>query len=1192
MKRTINQAIVLILLCLFKLSGMAFSQEECNIQLNAEIRHCTCLNNGEIIFKLTKTDSCHLDTLNTRYSLYSPANSISSENSVSPIFKNLPPGDYTGIVNVLHHTGELGSGAIVVLSDTLQLTINSSYTTPSIGILENEYTNLTPFGKVRSLPCNPTGIIQLHINGGTFPYHIKIYKQNGSNYDFFREDIHDTVQHTGTRANKMDYFEYYNVDSLPAGRYRFVLTDGCGYSTPYVETNLLGLPALETLGNKTETASNWDIVSGNNIYIVYFSWPSVLNFFAQNADYYAERQHKGLENYWECRWIDPSVNGSIPDTSDWEPLVFTYMNHHIAAATKYCDLWNKYAVFQVRDISCLGTVSYIYNIMKPLAEFKKTETIKSIFPTDTIMQDSCGPVKTNTARNYYTYSFLPSGDRHQMLTPNNTEGRNMNYIITDAHTNYTIMQGAASRIGANDFSYQTEFTFEDPYYNGRTAKIKVYDAQNCLLYEDNFTISIQETHTQTRPGLIITEQNLKNSYCDYSTMDLLLTNSLYFSERDTISIITSPGDYSNCTLYYDASGDQWIRCDSNTRISTSGNRNQLVIADVIVGGFATIRYKQGCFTTDYNHNFYNNGDSRKAYYEAVPAVYEVEPTCSGMRITIRSGSYKEYSFMPDNTFNTATVISYFRVYGNPHSPRSVTNNCLVGDAINITLEGDIRIVQSLSRNELPRVNCADTATIFHCQKPSVQYDYFYSYCCRIGDTVSTVRTRAKGGVPPYLYVISDKYGNLLDSNYVGDFFNLPLPHHDTVLLKVYDQCGSNFIYRGQVIEQRLLKKVWFDDGSSYKIMTDSNLCQLYAITLNDIDYHWDGPGGFSSDEQNPLFFIPLDSNMSGTYYLSLQDSVCGLIKDSLKLSVIAKNYIPILQWIEDSICSGMEYHRYGFDFNSAPSDIEQVYYDTLITLSNDSTFLRLTLLPVYHNPGIDSIVTALDEFHYGTHILTDTGLFVFNLHTDCGCDSIVQIHLMFSKYLPCPEAIDYDGNVYPSTRIQHYCWTSVNLKSQHYSDGRAIAQTYEYVNDEFPDKEENVNIFGRLYDWYAAMDTGAHQLPDSNGNVHGICPEGWLLPTDEDFASLNIYTPKQLRSPNYWLHNAGNNESGFNSLPAGYYDMVGQNYRNIRGNAYYWTCEQAELAIRIYHLFIDCAILQQTATLCNAYSVRCIKKNE
>ena len=126
MKPIIYQFIILYFALIFASCANAFSQEDCTIKLSADIQHCSCINNGEFIFKLTKSATCVIDTDNIRYSLFSPANSISSVNSISPVFNNLPPGEYTAIVTALNHTGGIGPDAVVMLSDTLKLTLSST----------------------------------------------------------------------------------------------------------------------------------------------------------------------------------------------------------------------------------------------------------------------------------------------------------------------------------------------------------------------------------------------------------------------------------------------------------------------------------------------------------------------------------------------------------------------------------------------------------------------------------------------------------------------------------------------------------------------------------------------------------------------------------------------------------------------------------------------------------------------------------------------------------------------------------------------------------------------------------------------------------------------------------------------------------------------------------------------------------
>ena len=348
MKPIIYQIIVLIFMLIFASYETAFSQGECTITLSADIHHCTCVNNGEFIFKLTKSTTCVIDSNNIRYSLFSPANSISSVNNISPVFNNLPPGEYTAIVTALNHTGGSGPDAVVILSDTLKLSLSTSYTEPNMGVLNNEYTLSSPFGKVRSFPCKATGIVQLQIKGGKLPYTIQVLKQNGSTYQPYKTTIFDSIQHHGTNPAQMDYHEYYNIDSLSAGNYRFIFTDACGYSLPYYDVALGEISSMGSGGSPSIKAQNEEVDQYNSFYIDNFTLTGALGSFAQKADYYVSRQENGEETYWKYRWINPCVNGQPQDTSEWITLSFGKIEHTIAAAEKYCDLWGKTVKLQMK----------------------------------------------------------------------------------------------------------------------------------------------------------------------------------------------------------------------------------------------------------------------------------------------------------------------------------------------------------------------------------------------------------------------------------------------------------------------------------------------------------------------------------------------------------------------------------------------------------------------------------------------------------------------------------------------------------------------------------------------------------------------------------------------------------------------------------------------------------------------------
>lgn len=128
-------------------------------------------------------------------------------------------------------------------------------------------------------------------------------------------------------------------------------------------------------------------------------------------------------------------------------------------------------------------------------------------------------------------------------------------------------------------------------------------------------------------------------------------------------------------------------------------------------------------------------------------------------------------------------------------------------------------------------------------------------------------------------------------------------------------------------------------------------------------------------------------------------------------------------------------------------------------------------------------------------------------------------------------------------------WMSENLDVETFQNGDTIRHAGSYqdwvdaIYNQKPawcyysNTPGNINNFGKLYNWYAVKDK------------RGLAPKGWRIPTDADWNNLlmtldtkadlknnkNIAGAK-LKSKNGWNggNGNGNNESGFNALPAGY----------------------------------------------------------
>ncbi len=91
---------------------------------------------------------------------------------------------------------------------------------------------------------------------------------------------------------------------------------------------------------------------------------------------------------------------------------------------------------------------------------------------------------------------------------------------------------------------------------------------------------------------------------------------------------------------------------------------------------------------------------------------------------------------------------------------------------------------------------------------------------------------------------------------------------------------------------------------------------------------------------------------------------------------------------------------------------------------------------------------------------------------------------------------DKDGNTYKTVKIGNQWWMAQNLRVTQYSDGTPITGFLSYTNDPMIDR-----VYGKYYDWSAAL-RGANS---STSNVQGVCPNGWHIPSDDEWKTLEGY---------------------------------------------------------------------------------------
>jgi uncharacterized protein (TIGR02145 family) len=138
-------------------------------------------------------------------------------------------------------------------------------------------------------------------------------------------------------------------------------------------------------------------------------------------------------------------------------------------------------------------------------------------------------------------------------------------------------------------------------------------------------------------------------------------------------------------------------------------------------------------------------------------------------------------------------------------------------------------------------------------------------------------------------------------------------------------------------------------------------------------------------------------------------------------------------------------------------------------------------------------------------------------------------------YCPGVPVVLYEGQTYNTIQIGTQCWLKENLNV-----GTIVSYPENQSNNGIIEKFcVDCDIYGGLYQWNEMM-----QYQTTPG-VQGICPNGWHLPTIDEWSVLSDFLGGEaiaggkMKEPGleHWTDpNVGaTNESGFTALPGGYY---------------------------------------------------------
>lgn len=141
---------------------------------------------------------------------------------------------------------------------------------------------------------------------------------------------------------------------------------------------------------------------------------------------------------------------------------------------------------------------------------------------------------------------------------------------------------------------------------------------------------------------------------------------------------------------------------------------------------------------------------------------------------------------------------------------------------------------------------------------------------------------------------------------------------------------------------------------------------------------------------------------------------------------------------------------------------------------------------------------------------------------------------------------DVDGQTYSTVVIGNQTWTSTNLNVSHFRNGDLIPQAktpmeWMVANENqqpawcyYQNKSKFGKQFGKLYNGFALMD------------IRGIAPEGFHIPTDEEWTTLTNFT----NAPD--ATKVMLNKLGLN-LQAGGYRYDGGSFEGMNVSSYWWS---------------------------------------
>lgn len=203
---------------------------------------------------------------------------------------------------------------------------------------------------------------------------------------------------------------------------------------------------------------------------------------------------------------------------------------------------------------------------------------------------------------------------------------------------------------------------------------------------------------------------------------------------------------------------------------------------------------------------------------------------------------------------------------------------------------------------------------------------------------------------------------------------------------------------------------------------------------------------------------------------------------------------------------------------------------------------------------------------------------------------------------------DVEGNIYKTVLIGNQLWMAENLKAARYRDNSQIplvADSLSWMKLSTPaycmyrNRPENKDKYGAIYNWFAV-------------NTGNICPDGWHVPTNSEYETLEVFlgipadsigtwgwrgngVGTKMKDSAGWTTGNGNNSSGFKALPGGYRAWDNSEFRALGIITYLWTATDDAInnkpTVAWYRRLdgADTRVYKATTVKIGGKSIRCLK---